>query len=112
MDKCIARSDVPNSSVEILCVEIKSARSAPFIVLAWYRPPGTSSEIFDQIEKILEFLEREDKEVILLGDTNCDILSYYLSQPSKSAPNLPPHSNRLLDIYNLFCLQQLIVTVT
>ena len=112
MDKCTVRSDLPNSSLETLCVEIKPARSAPFIVLAWYRPPDASSEIFDQIEKTLEFLDREGKELILLGDTNCDILPNYPPVRSERAPNLPPHSNRLLDIYNLFGLQQLIATAT
>ena len=32
--------------------------------------------------------------------------------PSERSPNLSPHSNRLLDIYNLFGLQQLIETAT
>ena len=46
------------------------------------------------------------------GDTNCDSLSNYPTVPSESSPNLSPHSNRLLDIYNLFGLQQLIVMAT
>ena len=78
MDKCTVRKDLPNSSLESLCVEIKPARSAPFLVLAWYRPPDASNEIFDQLEKTLEFLYREGKEIFLLGDTNCDILPNYL----------------------------------
>ena len=112
MDKCTVRNDLPNSSLESLCVEIKPARSAPFLILAWYRPPGASGEIFDQLEKTLEFLGKEGKEIILLGDTNCDILSNYPTVPSERSPNLSPHSNRLLHIYNLFGLQQLIETAT
>ena len=112
MDTCTVRNDLPNSSLESLCVEIKPAHSAPFLVLAWYRPPRASGEIFDQLEKTLEFLDKEGKEIILLGDTNCDILSNYPTVPLDRSPNLSPHSNRLLDIYNLFGLQQLIETAT
>ena len=80
-------NDLPNSSLESLCVEIKPAHSAPFLVLAWYRPPGASGEICDQLEKTLEFLDKEGKEIILLGDTNCDILSNYPTVLSERSPN-------------------------
>ena len=102
MDKSTVRNDLPNSSSESLCVEIKPTSSAPFLVLALYRPPDASSEMFDQLEKTLEFLDREGKDIIFLGDT----LPNYPNVPSERSPNLAPHSNRLLDIHiNFFGLQ-------
>ena len=112
IDKCTVRNDLPNCSLESLCVEIKPASSAPFLVLARYRPPNASNEIFNQLEKtlqFLQFLDREGKEISVLGDTNCDVLPNYPSVPSERSLYSSPHFNRLLDIYNHFGLQQLLV---
>ena len=45
------------------------------LVLAWYRPPSDTSETFDKMKKVLSYLDTERKELILLGDTNCDFSS-------------------------------------
>ena len=44
-DKCTVRADLPQSTLEALCMEDKPVRSAPFIVLAWYRPPNEALDI-------------------------------------------------------------------
>eukprot|EP00794_Sanderia_malayensis_P015140 gene15140-16696_t len=84
----------------------------PFIILALYRPPDESVEFFSELEKTLHFLDNENKELILLGDTNCDILAEYSSNEQSSTNSLPAHSKRLLEIYSLFGFQQLIRKVT
>ena len=85
--------------------------SCPFLIFAWHRPPNECIDIFHQLEEIMKVLDRENKEIILLGDTNCDILPNHLDDNSLSN-NLPIHSMRILEIYNLFGFQQLIETGT
>ena len=102
------REDVPNSFLELLCIEIKPVRAAPFLVMAWYRPPNVTVDTFDHLEECLQFLDSEDKEIILLGDTNCDILAKYSKAGHVNTNDLPSHSLHLLEIYNLFGFHQLI----
>ena len=68
--------------------------------------------ICNQIEESLQFFDREDKEIILLGDTNCDILPKYSKEGNADSNDLPTHSLRLLEIYNLFGFHQLIESPT
>ena len=49
-DKCKLRNDIPVSSLETICVEIKPVRAAPFFILAWYRPPDASPDTSNEIE--------------------------------------------------------------
>ena len=45
------------------------------MVIAWYRPPSDPVATFEKLEHVLQFFERENKEIILLGDRNCDLLA-------------------------------------
>ena len=47
----------------------------PFYVLSWYRPPASTVDKFDELGNILGYLETFNREIILLGDTNRDLLS-------------------------------------
>ena len=67
LDKTTVREDLPNSALELICVEIKPINAASCVCF----------DIFNQIEESRQFFDREDKEYILLGDTNCDILPKY-----------------------------------
>ena len=44
-----------------------------YIVLCWYRPPteSTDNSTFEALTKIIKLLEAEGKEIVLVGDTNC-----------------------------------------
>ena len=66
------RDDVPSDTLELLCIEECPPRSRSYFVIAWYRPPSDSVGSFDKLEKALAYLDRESKELIFLGDTNCD----------------------------------------
>ena len=57
-----------------MCIEVQLRCSSPFIVLAWYRPPNYDKLRLIELEQILQILDSENKEIILLGDTNCDEL--------------------------------------
>ena len=41
--KFTVREDVPKSFLELLCIEIKPVLAAPFLVMAWYRPPNATA---------------------------------------------------------------------
>ena len=64
---------MPSDGLEILCVEISPPKSKPFLIVAWYRPPSDLVDSFNKLEKALGYLDKEGKEIILLGDTNCDL---------------------------------------
>ena len=66
-------SDVPVDGLETICIEVEPPKSKSFLVLAWYRPPSDPVASFGRLEKVLSFLDNEGKEIILLGDTNCDL---------------------------------------
>ena len=64
------RNDLPIGKLEIVCIEVKQKGSSPFPVLAWYNHNN-----FDELENVLKILDSENKEIILIGDTNCDNLA-------------------------------------
>ena len=41
-------------------------------MLAWYRPPKYETETLTEVNTLLETLEKEQKEIILIGDVNCN----------------------------------------
>ena len=73
------RNDTSDSDLEIVCTEIMPKNAKNFIILCWYRPPTNDLDTasFKASERILSKLDSEDKEVIIIGDTNCD---FYVSQ--------------------------------
>ena len=95
--------DLPENNLELFCVEIIPPQSRPFIIIAWYRPPNDPVASFDKLEKILNFLDKENKEIILLGDANCDLSKHNAGQPFNSND-----TKHLCNIYELFIFKQLI----
>ena len=96
------RSDVPVDGLEIICIEVEPPKSKSFLVLAWYRPPSDPVVSFDKLEKVLSFLDKEGKEIILLGDTNCDLTQ---KQAEQSIDN---NSKHMLHLYELFSFNELV----
>ena len=85
-------------SMEILCVEIIRPCSRPFLVTTWYRPPGSDSSLFNEFEHFLSKCDLEDKEILFMGDLNCDV--------SKFPPDA--HMHRLQFLSCVYQLEQLI----
>ena len=67
------RSDIPAEELELICIEIEPPKSKSFILLAWYKPPSDLLNVFNRLEIAISYLDEENKELILLGDTNCDL---------------------------------------
>ena len=63
------RTNVPKNDLELICIEIEQPKSKPFLVLAWYKSPSAPVDI---LEKVISYFDRKGKEIIFLGDTNCD----------------------------------------
>ena len=40
------QEDLPNKSLELICIEVEPLNSNPFIVIAWYRPPSEPNSCF------------------------------------------------------------------
>ena len=68
------RPDLIPNDLEALCLEIKQANSRSFIISSVYRPPNTTVETFSKIEKLIQLVDNENKEVYILGDLNCNFL--------------------------------------
>ena len=100
------RNDIPDESIELLCIEIQPLKCTPFLFVAWYRPPNdpvcTFHKFDHKFERVLSFLDKENKEIILMGDINCDL--------SQEFGNISSDSNtrHLLNLYQLFSLKQII----
>ena len=62
------REDLPNTSLELICIEVEPLNSNPFIVIAWYRPPSEPISCFDSLHENLSFFYGEGKEVFILGE--------------------------------------------
>ena len=96
------RSDLANEYLECICIEIIKPRSKPFIISTWYRPPSSSSDIFNTFESLIGKIDAENKEMYLLGDLNCDI----------ATTNFTPNTSTLLNIFEIYGLSQLITEPT
>ena len=79
-------------NLELICVEINKGHCWAFLLSAWYRPPNSEIGLFDNIELFLSKSDLENKELILIGDINCD----YMKVP------LDPHSRRLQFLCSLY----------
>ena len=83
---------LPVSSLELRCIEVKPIRAKPFFVVSWYRPPSDLTETFDKFEEVLKCLESEGKEIIVLGDTNCDVILFTALKPTQAKVYLTARS--------------------
>ena len=69
------RSNLMSDIYEAIVVEIFKPNSQPFCIVAVYRPPGTEDEFFCYYEDVIKSLDFENKEIIVIGDMNCNYLA-------------------------------------
>ena len=56
------RCDLPENSIELICIEIKQLKCRPFLVVAWYRPPKDPVASLINLSKFLiSLIERTKK---------------------------------------------------
>ena len=90
-------------SLELLVLELAPKNSKLFFVACWYRPPTSVVDIqaFEDLRNELKNLDDTEKEIILVGDINCDFKC-----------NGNSNANKLKFIYSEFQLEQLIKSYT
>ena len=89
---------LPHSDLELLIVECTLGHQL-FTIGGFYRPPGTSAVVMDNLHSVISLLRPQNfANLVLLGDFNID-------------PDIP-HSSQLSDSFNHlltdFCLSQVV----
>ena len=87
-------------NLETITVEICKPKAKPFLINTWYRQPNTSLELFNSYEELVKNMDSEGNEIILIGDFKCDW--------SLEKDKLNSQTNKLVDLANLFQLEQFI----
>ncbi|KAJ8017557.1 hypothetical protein HOLleu_44948 [Holothuria leucospilota] len=83
-----------DDSVESICVEVKFKATAPILIYSVYRPPNSPVSFFNSFSEMLSKASREKKEVVTLGDLNCNV------DPSVRDVNAR-HLRFITDLYQL-----------
>ena len=72
---CIHRDDLETEGVEMLWLEVNNNKQKSFLLCYCCRPPSTSTDCSEKIERSLEHANLEAKEIILLGDFNFNLVN-------------------------------------
>ena len=90
---------IKSDKLELVALEFTPNHAKPFLVMCWYRPPtsGVDDASFENLRDILRKVDKEEKEMILIGDTNCDFKN-----------NQNANAKKLKTIYSKFQFTQLI----
>ena len=96
ISKYCIRSDLMDNNLESLSIQIKLGNFMLFIITSVYLP-DVSVYVFREVESLVRLLDKENKESIIIGDTNWDLLT-----PSYN------HTKHLKTLMNNFGLTQLI----
>ena len=94
----IDRNDLVPDHLEMLCAEINCPFSKSLFVCTWYRPPNSDMNLFNECDVFLQKCESENKELVVVGDINCDVM--------KSPPDA--HTQQFNFLSSLYQLEQLI----
>ena len=80
-----------NFEIECLMIQVKIGMSKPFLVTSLYSPHNTTDHL-NKIDSLITFIDTENKESIIIGDTNCDFI-----KPT----NYTVHLNRIIKNHGL-----------
>ncbi len=107
------RSDVEHNDIESLWLEVKQMYKKPIIIAALYcRSQKDVPDYLDSLSEIMDGVSNENKELILMGDLNCDFLKknsatthmssflnvYSLDQLVTKPTRVTPTSRSLIDV--------------
>lgn len=81
------RPDLGSDDIEILTIEIRKYKIKPFLITTWYRSPSDSIDTLHKFEKTLQLIDADEKESIIVGDFNCDLLASNKTDSLKSELN-------------------------
>ena len=88
-----------SNKLELIELEFNPNHAKPFLIISWYRSPtsGADDVSFEYLRDLLKEANKEEKEIILIGDRNCD-----LKNPQNS------NTKKLKMIYSEYQFEQLI----
>ena len=66
------REDLMKYDIELISVQVKIGSYKPFIVTSIYGPPKVPTDKFSELEALVAAIDNENKESIIIGDTNCN----------------------------------------
>ena len=72
---CTNRNEIENDNTESLWLEIKYMKQKSFLFGYVYRPPSSLSNWVNDMERTLELIYSENKEILLLGDLNYNFVN-------------------------------------
>ena len=90
--------DLPDDNIELISIQVSKPKAKPFIVCTWYRPPGSTTELTNRFEDVLQKLDSYHMEVDIIGDLNCNV--------GATSPDCS--TQKLLDICDTYQYRQLI----
>ena len=64
---------IKSDNLELISLEIAPTHAKSFLVVCWYRPPTADDAAFENLREVLKNLDDDSKEIIFVGDTNCDL---------------------------------------
>ena len=108
------RTDLEDETVEALWVEVHFKKNT-LLLCNIYRPLKSNVTVLDQFSDMLERASSEGKEVVVIGDMNCNLLvrnslseqlllitdENHMSQLISQPTHITSHSQTLIDV--LFC---------
>ena len=69
------RADLETNDIQCVWLEITPERGKTFLVGNMYRPPHSRIEFNDRFENFIDHVMSEDKEIILMGDFNKNLIN-------------------------------------
>ena len=94
----ICREDLETDDVECIWVEVKCKQRQSVLISSIYRRHSSCAECIDKLGDIIDMASCERKEIIVIGDFNCDV----------SENDASVNSDPITSCFNLFQMTQLI----
>ena len=92
---------IKSDNLELISLEIAPKHAKPFLVVCWYRPPTAEGAAFENLREVFKNLDNDSKEIIFVGDTNCDLKN-----------NKSSNAKKMTAICSEYQLEQLIKSYT
>ena len=82
--KFLTRNDISSRYLEMLYIKVQPPKRRPFLIICWYNPSNAPVGIFTKAEKVLSDLDKEAREIVVVGETNCNLSSEIIESSSNS----------------------------
>ena len=87
------RKDLTPDCLEMVCIEVRRPHNNSLLISTWYRPPNSDIDLFYEYDLFLLKCDSERKELIVVGDLNCDV--------TKASPDLHTRLQFLCSLYHI-----------